>query len=108
VAKNSKDTKADIKIRLTEGLRSRIERTAKQRGVSMNAEMIERLENSFVKQGLLKEVLTLAYGPQWAAFLSDADAAGVLRFREEDKEVLRKRVNAFIDALPEKEKGKRS
>lgn len=47
MAKRSKDEKADIKIRLTEGLRSRIENAAASRGVSMNSEMIERLERSF-------------------------------------------------------------
>jgi hypothetical protein len=47
MSKRPADTKADIKIRLTEGLRRNIERAAKQNGVSMNAEMIHRLANSF-------------------------------------------------------------
>jgi hypothetical protein len=47
MAKRSKTAKADIKIRLLEGLRSKIERMAKRRGVSMNAEMIERLESAY-------------------------------------------------------------
>lgn len=39
--------KADIKIRLTEALRAKIEKAAKTRGVSMNSEMIDRLSVSF-------------------------------------------------------------
>src|SRR5262249_12681449 len=39
--------KADIKIRLTEPLRLQIEKSAKAHGVSMNAEMISRLDRSF-------------------------------------------------------------
>jgi hypothetical protein len=40
----------DIKIRLREPLRAKIEAAAKRRSGSMNAEMISRLEDSFAKQ----------------------------------------------------------
>lgn len=40
-------SKAEIKIRLREPLRAKIERAAKRRGVSMNSEMIHRLDQSF-------------------------------------------------------------
>jgi hypothetical protein len=47
VAKRTKTSKADIKIRLIEGLRKQIEQAAKENGQSMNAEMITRLAASF-------------------------------------------------------------
>jgi plasmid stability protein len=39
--------RADIKIRMDEGLRSSIEAAAANHGVSMNSEMVERLKKSF-------------------------------------------------------------
>lgn len=47
MAKRTKNAKAEIKIRLTEPLRAKIEKAAKARGVSMNAEMIEGLERTY-------------------------------------------------------------
>lgn len=42
----------DIKIRLREPLRAKIEAAAKRNVVSMNAEMVRRLEHTFEKQTL--------------------------------------------------------
>jgi hypothetical protein len=53
--------RADIKIRLPEPLRADIERAARERGGSMNAEMVERLSRSFE--------MDAAYGPRTAALL---------------------------------------
>lgn len=50
--------KADLKIRLKEPMRARIERAASKRGVSMNAEMVDRLERSFGQDDSFG-------GPQW-------------------------------------------
>lgn len=47
MVQRKKTATVDIKIRFKEPLRARIERAAKQRGVSMNAEMTDRLERSF-------------------------------------------------------------
>jgi Arc-like DNA binding dprotein len=58
MAKRSKTAKADIKIRLTEALRSKIERSARSSGISMNADMIERLDRSFKSEDEFG-------GPQW-------------------------------------------
>ena len=59
----------DIKIRMKEPLRAQIEKAATDRGVSMNAEMVERLRASFAdekrRRGLF-DALTLAYGPRTA------------------------------------------
>jgi hypothetical protein len=57
--KRSLDAKADIKIRLTEGLRRNIEKAASQNGVSMNAEMIHRLDQSFEFDAMRKELQRL-------------------------------------------------
>src|SRR5262245_37633013 len=48
--------RADIKIRMKEPLRAKIEAAAKRRGVSMNAEMVSRLEQSFQKEGASDEL----------------------------------------------------
>jgi hypothetical protein len=41
------DNKADLKLRMSEELRDKIERAARGHGLSMNAEMITRLWWSF-------------------------------------------------------------
>ena len=43
----SQKAKIDLKVRMREPLRAKIERAAKSRGVSLNAEAVERLELSF-------------------------------------------------------------
>jgi hypothetical protein len=62
--------RADIKIRLTEGLRSKIEKAAKQRGVSMNAEMIERISRTIAKDDAEGDVR------QWMADARDVIGKG--------------------------------
>ena len=68
MAEREKTATVDIKLRLKEPLRARVEAAAAERGVSMNAEMVDRLDRSFdqpeMKIGLLAEVMTLAYGPK--------------------------------------------
>lgn len=39
----------DLKVRMKEPLRAKLERVARQRGVSMNAEAVDRLERSFIE-----------------------------------------------------------
>lgn len=51
---------AEIKIRMKEPLRAAIEHAAKRRGVSMNAEMIDRLDASFAETAYPAEVAALA------------------------------------------------
>lgn len=53
------EKRADIKIRMNELLRARLEIAAAERGVSMNAEMIWRLERSFASdeaQDVVREI----------------------------------------------------
>ena len=47
MAKKGKPARAQVPLRIPQALRTRIEKSAKPRGVSMNAEIIERLERSF-------------------------------------------------------------
>ena len=44
---------AGLKVRLREPLRKKLEVAAKKKGVSLNAELVGRLEESFLGEGLL-------------------------------------------------------
>jgi hypothetical protein len=58
-----------LKIRMREALRARLEEEANTRGVSINAEVVDRLQRTFEHQDLLPEVLTLAYSNETAGLL---------------------------------------
>ena len=47
MAKRGKSPRAQVPLRIPEALRARIEKVAKARGASMNAEIVERLQRSF-------------------------------------------------------------
>jgi hypothetical protein len=42
-----------LKVRLREPLRKKLEMAAKKKGVSLNAELVARLEESFLSEGFL-------------------------------------------------------
>lgn len=46
-----------LKVRLREPLRKKLEVAAKQKGVSLNAELVARLEESFLSEGFLEWAL---------------------------------------------------
>ena len=50
MAPRKQSATVDLKVRMKEPLRAKIEKAAKRRGVSMNAEAVERLERSFDKE----------------------------------------------------------
>ena len=52
----------DLKLRLRESLRHEIEDAAKEHGVSMNQEVIDRLSRSFAGERVLDEAFEFAYG----------------------------------------------
>lgn len=56
MAKRSKTAIANLKVRLRESLRAKIERAAKSRGVSMNAEMVDRVDESFEKEAEIERL----------------------------------------------------
>jgi hypothetical protein len=58
-----------LKVRMREPLRARLEKAAKLRGESLNAETVRRLEHSFDIQDLLTETLALTFGRHLAALL---------------------------------------
>jgi hypothetical protein len=58
-----------FKTRMKERLRARLEEAANGHGISINAEIVERLERSFDRTDLLSDVLGLAYGRQAAGIL---------------------------------------
>ena len=64
---------AEIKLRMKEPLRAKIESAARERGISMNAEMVDRLERSFerpaIVKSLLGEALELSFGSKLAGLL---------------------------------------
>jgi hypothetical protein len=59
----------DLKVRMKEPLRARLEVAARDRGISMNAEAVGRLEQSFRNEDLLPQLLDLAYGRETAGLL---------------------------------------
>lgn len=69
MARRKKSATVDLKVRMKEPLRASLATAAKRRGVSMNAEAVDRLEQSFHHQALLIEVLEAAFGKPLAATL---------------------------------------
>jgi hypothetical protein len=45
-----------LKVRLREPLRKKLEVAAKKKGVSLNAELVARLEESFLGEGLMDRI----------------------------------------------------
>ena len=92
-------TTAELKLRLPEPLRKKIDQAAKARfggrGHSLNSELIDRLENSFGR-GLLDEVLTLAYGSTTAAMLMEAHRNGMLKITDDKIEDIVECVRKFL------------
>jgi hypothetical protein len=58
-----------ITLRVREDLRQHLETSAKARRVSLNQEIIDRLEHARDRQGLLREVMELTYGPRLGGVL---------------------------------------
>ena len=75
MAKRDQRALVQLKVRMREPLRARVEEDAKRRGVSINAEIVDRLERSFDRQGLLSEVLSLEFGKELAGVLMLLGAA---------------------------------
>ncbi|MCH7704351.1 MAG: Arc family DNA-binding protein, partial [Planctomycetes bacterium] len=56
-------------MRIPEGLRTRLEKSAKDTRKSMNSEILERLGRSFQRQDVAVEMLQAAYGRQLTGLL---------------------------------------
>jgi hypothetical protein len=62
MAKRKQSEIVNIKLRLREPLRAKVEKAAKSRGVSMNAEMVARLEDTFANQSVVDQALDAVLG----------------------------------------------
>lgn len=69
MAKRDQTALVQLKVRMREPLRARMEQDAKRRGVSINAEIVDRLERSLDRADLLPEVMSLNYGEELAGVL---------------------------------------
>jgi hypothetical protein len=58
-----------LKIRIREALRARLEEEASQRRSSINSEVVERIEHTFQRADLLADVLSLAFGERLGGLL---------------------------------------
>jgi hypothetical protein len=80
MTKRSKAATVDIGLRVKEPVRARVERAAKDNGVSMNAEISSRLDSSFAREDVFDRMFG---GPemrrmamQWAASFYDGARHG--------------------------------
>jgi hypothetical protein len=69
MAKRDPKALVQLKVRMREPLRARLEEEASLRGVSINAEVVDRLEHTFQRNDLLAEVLSLTFGDRLAGLL---------------------------------------
>jgi Arc-like DNA binding domain len=67
----SRDAVIQLKARMHEPLRARLEKLAKQRGVSLNTELVDRIKESFAKEDSVG-------GPEVAAIVRLITAAFIL------------------------------
>jgi len=63
-----KSATVDLKVRMKEPLRARLEKAAAQDGVSLNAEAVKRLEESFRREKRATDVAAQAAGGVYASF----------------------------------------
>lgn len=67
--RRKKTAKAQVPVRMVETLRAKLEKSARSRSVSMNGEIVDRLDRSFHNQALVNEVLEAMFGKPLAATL---------------------------------------
>jgi len=60
--KRSKTDTVHVSTRMREPLRAKLEAAAKARGVSLNAELVDRLERSFERDEFAQEIVRLVRG----------------------------------------------
>ena len=89
--------RVSLGLRVTANIKKKLDDAAAASGRSQSQEAEIRLERSFEKQGLLTEVLTLAYGPQWAKFFTAAHENGILTMKADSTAALKQLINKFID-----------
>lgn len=69
MAKRKSTDQVQLNVRMREGLRAKLEQSAKKNYESLNREVVDRLERSFDRQDLLVEALSMTYGKRLAGIL---------------------------------------
>ncbi len=77
-----KSATIDLKVRMKEPLRAQIEKAAKQAGISMNAEIVSRLQRSFGEEENLRWAFSQMFRDE-ALFQILRSVASVIRLMEE-------------------------
>jgi hypothetical protein len=93
-----------LSLAVPQELKRKIEKAAEARGWSVSVEAAHRLESSFERQGLMREILKLAHGDEWGEFFASFHEQGRLKFKKGGTARLRKRMNQFFDSLEESER----
>src|SRR5262245_24650139 len=75
MAKRKSTDQVQLNVRMREGLRAKLEQSARKNDESLNREIVDRLERSFDRQDLLVEALTLTYGKHIAGLIMAAGRA---------------------------------
>jgi hypothetical protein len=65
----AREANVHLQVRLREDLRQHLAQAARARRVSLNQEIVDRLEYTRERRGLLREVLELTYGPSLGGLL---------------------------------------
>lgn len=79
-------------------MRIAIEHTANERGVSLNTEIVDRLDRSFGKE-FFEELLRMAYRPAVSPPLIEVYRRGMLRITSSQKEYMLERLGTFLDGI---------
>jgi hypothetical protein len=91
----------DIKIRMKEPLRRDIERAAKGRQISMNAEMVDRLSRGFTIDSVLGgPALRQVLIHLMAAFADEGDPSELLADPHRYRAAMIRAIGALIDRFP--------
>lgn len=111
MVKRSKKAVVQLGVRMREPLRAQLTKAAKAKGISLNAEIVDRLERSTTNMGLVEEILSLLFGPTTAKILAGAHVyGGILQLTPGDKERLKTAgsawMNEVIDSIPTKPEAK--
>ena len=95
--KRTEAASPELRVRVSEALRKKIESAAEAGDRSINTEIVQRLEASF-RHVLLEELLALAYGGIGAVAYAAA-AGGVLNLTDEHKETILQNVRRLLEEV---------
>ena len=105
MAKKQDRLTAELKLRVPEALRKKIEAAAQSRDRSLNTEIIQRLEASF-RNVLLEELLRMAWGEAVGQIAAVAADAGILNLRDEELEKIVQNVRRLLEEVQKRRKFK--